>query len=511
MFMTSENNKRIARNTLFLYLRMLISMLISLYTSRVVLRTLGVEDFGIYGVVGGVVSMFSFLNSSMAGATSRFLTFELGKGDHARLKDTFSTALLEHVGISLLIVLIAETAGLWFLREKLVIPEDRYLAAQIVYQFSILSMVISVIQVPFNASVIAHERMDVYAYIEILHALLKLLVVYLLVLSDIDKLISYSVLLFGSSVLVLLVYMYYCIRHFTECRLRLTWRPEILRPMLGFSGWDIYGNMSVMARSQGVNMLLNIFFGPVLNAASSIASQVQGAVMAFATSVITAFRPPIVKSYATEAYDEMVSLIGQASRMSFMLLSIFTIPLIVKMDVVLSIWLGEVPPHAVSFCSFTLLFTLFSGVSTLLVSGIHATGKIKRPSLINGSLYLSVVPVSYWAYSIGMPAWTSYLFNVFAVITGMLSNAYTLQLYVPSFSAWGFIKRDLSRCLLVFIVSLLGCLWVADITDAGIVGLILTSLSSCVWVVAGGYYLLLPPEFKRRIYQIVKNQICEKG
>ena len=508
--MASENNKRIAKNTMFLYMRMLFSMGISLYASRVVLQTLGIEDFGIYGVVGGVVSMFTFLNSSMAGATSRFLTFELGKRDWFKLRDTFSSALLEHLAISVLIALIAETIGLWFLVNKLVIPEDRLMAAIIVYQFSILSMIFSVIQVPFSASIIAHERMNVYAYIEMFHAFLKLLIVYLLLFVDFDKLILYAVLLSVVSFIVLCLYSIFCIVKFKECRLRLVWKPSILKPMLCFSGWDVYGNMSVMARSQGVNMLLNIFFGPMMNAASSIATQVQGAVMAFSTNIITAFRPQIVKSYATGCYKNMDSLISMASRLNFMLLSVIMIPLIIEIDYILSLWLGNVPHYASIFCSFTLLFVLFSSMSTILIVGIHATGKIRRPSLINGSLYLMVVPLSYLAYLYSMPVWISYIFNVFAVIIGMLSNAYTLHKYVSDFSVLRFIKRDLSRCSLVFIIGALGGVIPTVFIDIGLIQLFVVFLMSFILISISGYLILIPVEIKNNLKTVIVKRVCEK-
>ena len=508
--MASENNKRIAKNTMFLYVRMLFSMGISLYTSRVVLQTLGIEDFGIYGVVGGVVSMFTFLNTSMAGATSRFLTFELGKKHRSKLKDIFSSALLEHFAISVLIALISETLGLWFLVNKLVIPENRFMAAIIVYQFSILSMIISVIQVPFSASIIAHERMNVYAYIEVFHTVLKLLVVYLLLIGESDKLILYAVLLSVVSFIILCLYGIYCVLNFKECYLRLVWKPNILKPMLCFSGWDIYGNMSVMARSQGVNMLLNIFFGPMMNAASSIATQVQGAVMAFSTNIITAFRPQIVKSYAAGLYEDMDLLISMASRLNFMLLSVITIPLIIEIDYILSLWLGNVPPYASIFCSFTLLFVLFSSMSTILIVGIHATGKIKRPSLINGSLYLMVVPLSYLAYLCSMPVWISYIFNVFAVIIGMLSNAYTLQLYVPEFSIMKFIKRDLSRCSLIFIVGISGGFIMSNLLDVGLIQLFVVFLTTFILISICGYLMLIPAGIKEKIKFIIVKQICKR-
>ena len=307
--MPVENTKRLAKNTIALYFRMLLSMVVSLYTSRIVLNTLGVEDYGIYNVVGGVVAMFGFLNASMSGATARFLSFELGKGNFLRLKKTFSSALIIHIGIALIILIIAETLGLWFLNHKLVIPADRIDAAQWAYQFSILSTLITITQAPYNASIIAHEKMTIYAYVEILNVTLKLLVVYLLVIGNFDKLILYSFFIFTVSTLIALIYRLYCIRHFNECRFHWIWDTSILKPMLSFSGWDLYGNMSVTVKQQGLNMLLNIFWGPLLNSANGVATSVQGAILGFSSNIITAAKPQIIKSYAESNIYRMKTLI----------------------------------------------------------------------------------------------------------------------------------------------------------------------------------------------------------
>ena len=262
---TTSNNKRIAKNTIMLYIRMFISMLVGLYTSRVVLATLGVEDYGIYGVVGGVVAMMGFLNASMSGATSRFLTFELGRGDKDRLAKTFSSALIVHIAIAIIVFILAETVGLWFLCNKLNIPEGRMEAAHWVYQFSILATMLSITQVPYNATIIAHEKMDVYAYMEILNVSLKLLIVYLLCIGNFDKLILYASLMLAVSILIMMVYRIYAIRQFPEAHFHWIWDKTYLRPLLSFSGWDLYGNACVIARQQGTNFLINIFYGVVFN------------------------------------------------------------------------------------------------------------------------------------------------------------------------------------------------------------------------------------------------------
>jgi len=451
--MPSENNKRIAKNTLFLYFRMMLTMGVSLYTSRVVLATLGVNDFGIYGVVGGVVSMFSFLNSSMSGATSRFLTFALGKDNKVELQKTFSAALTIHILIALFIFVLAETVGLWFLENKLVIDPERMNAARVVYQLSIISTMVGITQVPYNATIIAHERMNVYAYVEILNTCLKLGIVYLLVIGHWDKLILYAVLILFVSIFTVAIYRLYCIKQFEESKYKFEWDKKVMYPMLSFSGWDLYGNLSTVARTQGVNMLLNIFFGTVLNAANSVAIQVQSAVLSFANNIITAVRPQIVKSYAAQNYQYTKKLLLNAAKYIYLLLLILSLPLIIEMNFVLNLWLKNVPPYAISFCRLTLLFNFFSTMSLIVVSVIHATGNIKRVSLINGSLYLAVIPASYIAFNFnGIPE-IPYICNVLFVFWGMLSNVYTLKLYMPEFSIKEFILKVLIVCLIVSSIS----------------------------------------------------------
>ena len=409
--MDRTENRRIARNTLILYVRLAVATGISLYTSRIILQTLGVVDYGIYGVVGGIVTLFTFLNSSMAGSTSRFLTFELGRGNQVRLNETFVSAFILHVIIALVIVLVAETVGLWFLVHQLVIPPERLQAAHWVYQLSIVAMVINVTQVPYNATIIAHEKMQVYAYMEILNAVLRLLIVYVLVLCKGDKLIIFAVLVACIPILTTLVYRIYCSRNFGECKLAFIWKPAVLKPMLNFSGWDIYGNMSVLIRTEGVNILLNLFFGPALNAAANIAAKIQAVTTSFLMNVLIASRPQIVKQYAKGNWKEMVTLIRDTLRINSLLFFVLSIPLLLEMDFVLHIWLGDVPAYTVTFCSYTLLFCFFSCMSGVVASGIHAAGRIKRLSLINGSLYLAVIPVSYLLFKNGAAPWASYLFR----------------------------------------------------------------------------------------------------
>lgn len=446
---TSANNKRIARNALFLYFRMFFSMAVSLFTSRVVLQTLGVMDYGIWNVVCGVITMFSFLNASMAGCTNRFLAFELGRKDYGKLQEVFSSALTIHILIALVILVLGETIGLWFLHEKLVIPSDRMFAANIIYQITIISSMIGITQVPYNAMIMANERMNVYAYIEIANVCLRLIIVYMLYISPFDKLVSYGILTFAVSVLIMMTYRIYCIKKLRSCKFKLSLDRNIIKPMLNFSGWDLYGNASVMARTQGVNMLLNMFFTSVMNAASGIATSVQGAVMAFASNVLAAFRPQIVKTYAAGNYAETAELVRRASVYTTYLLLIFTLPLLLETDYVLKLWLKTPPEYAAILCRYVLLFNIITNLSSVLISGVHATGHIIRSSFINGTCYLLVIPFSYIAFKMGMKAEVAYAFNIVAVCIGMTQNLFVLSKYVPELKKLPYFLHVILRYLLV--------------------------------------------------------------
>lgn len=505
------NNKRIAKNTALLYVRMLFSMAVSLYTSRVVLQVLGVEDFGVYGVVGGIVGLLSFLNASMSGCTSRFLTFELGRGDNKTLSDTFSTAMFVHIAIALIITIITEPIGIWFIDNKMQIPIERMDAARIVFHLSILSTIVGVTQVPYNASIISHEHMDIFAYVEMGNVVLRLLIVVLLQICPGDKLKLYAYLGFAISLLIASIYRYYCIKHFKECHIHKVWRPDIFKKMMGFSGWDLYGNLSVSMRTQGVNMLLNMFFGPVMNAASAIATQVQGAVMGFAQNVTTAIRPQIIKRYAAGETDSMVSLIRNGVRINFLVLLLITVPLITELDFLLGIWLGEVPQNTVIFCTLTLLFNFFASLSSVLVTGVHATGKIFRPSFINGTLYLAVVPFSYIAFKYGSAAWVSYLFNVIAVIIGMLSNAYTLKLYIKAFPLRKFISADLLPCIILMMLSFALTMLIARNMSDGWLRLIIICFASSIFITTIGFKFIIPQHIRIIITTKLKERLWHKS
>lgn len=395
------NNKRIAKNTMLLYFRMMLNMIVSLYTSRIVLEVLGVEDFGIYNVVGGVVMMFSFLNSAMSSATQRYLSFELGRGDFEALKKVFNITVNIHFLIAIVIVLLAETIGLWFLNTKLNIPETRMLAANWVYQFSIGTFFMTIISVPYNAAIISHERMNIYAYISIIEVFSKLLVVYLIKVLGGDKLAIYAGSLFAVATILRVIYRFYCRRNFKECHYFWIWDKDKYKELLSYAGWTLWGSFAFVLTDQGINILLNIFFGPIVNASRGIAYQVNSAIISFVGNFQLALNPQIVKSYASEQSEYMQKLIFQGSRLSFYMLLILTLPVIYQTKFLLSWWLKEVPEYTILFTQLVLINALIHSLSGTLMIAVQATGRIKMYQSIVGGILLLNVPISYVLLKIG--------------------------------------------------------------------------------------------------------------
>lgn len=398
---TSDNNKRIAKNTMLLYFRMLFMMAVSLYTSRVILNALGVEDFGIYNVVGGVVCMFTVISGSLSAAISRFITFELGKGDKMRLVKIFSASVTIQFLLSLIIVALLESVGIWFLNYKMTIPPDRLVAANWVLQFSLISFVLNLVSVPYNAALVAHEEMSVFAYISIFEAVGKLLISFIIVLSPMDKLVFYALLMCLMSVLIQIIYLRYCKTHFEECTYHFHWDKEILNKMFGFAGWNFIGASSAVLRDQGGNIVINLFFGPSVNAAKGVAGQVNNAISGFVSNFMAALNPQITKSYASGDRDYMMTLIFQGARLSYYMLLLLSLPVIVNTHYILVLWLKLVPEYAVSFIQLTLLFAMSESISNPLITAMLATGKIRNYQIVVGGLQMLNLPVSYLCIRIG--------------------------------------------------------------------------------------------------------------
>lgn len=405
----SANNKRIAKNTLFMYLRMLITMAVSLYTSRVVLNTLGIEDFGIYNIVGGVVVLFTFINSAMSTGTQRHLSYELGKPGQGNITEVFNACLRIHIWLSIIVFILAETVGLWFLNTQMNFPSNRMEAVNWVYQFSIFGCLANILRVPYQASIIAYERMSFYAYMGIIEAALKLVIVYLLLIFSVDKLMLYSVLTFSVVLLVTLWFTLFCHKTFERIRFEKVKTKQLYKKLVSFSGWAIFGSIANLGLQQGLNIIINIFYGVALNAAVGVANQVNSAVMNFVSGFQQALNPQLIKSQAEGDKERQFQLICESSKLSFFIMFILAFPLLINLDFVLTLWLGKYPPHTASICSLIIIGALIECLSGPLWVTIFATGNIKIYQIVISALLFLNVPLSYIGGKFGFSAENMFL------------------------------------------------------------------------------------------------------
>lgn len=509
---SSENSKRIAKNTLLLYGRMLLMMLVSLYTSRVVLNALGVEDYGIYNVVGGVVAMFSVISGSLSAAISRFLTFELGKKDIVQLKKVFSTSVIIQFILALIVFTLIETVGLWFLNNKLVIPESRMTAANWAFQLSIVTFVFGLMNVPYTAAVIAHEKMSAFAYLSILDAMEKLAIALLVAWSPMDKLILYAILMCFTSLLGILIYRFYCKRKFEECSFHFVFDKTVLKGMFGFAGWNFIGASSAVLRDQGGNIIINLFCGPAVNAARGIALQVNGAVSGFASNFMTALNPQITKSYASGDHDYLMKLIFHGSRLSFYMLLFFSVPIWANTHYILVIWLKLVPAHSVFFVQLILLYTMLEALSTPLITAMLATGKIRNYQIIVGGTQMLNLPLSYVFLRLGAEP---EMVLVVAIIVSQLCLAERLvmlrkMINLPSVD---FLKEVYLNVILVMLLSCLFPVLLSHYLEESFISFIIVSIVSVATTLIVIYYVGCKDterQFAKDKLKILKSKIIKR-
>lgn len=448
----ASRSTRIAKNSLILYVQMLLGMFIGLYTSRAILHVLGIEDFGLYNVIGGVVAMFAILNSAMSSSTSRFLTVGISENDKDNLKKIFGTSLLIHFCIGLLVVAIAEPIGIWFMRHEMQIPPQRFEASLWVFHSAVISIFITIISVPYNAVIIAHERMNAFAVISIVDVLLKLLIVLCLSAMPYDKLKTYAVLLVLSQCVVQLLYWGYCRCYFQEVRGGVKVERSLLKKMSSFAGWSLFGDSAVMLMTQGLNILLNIFFGPSVNASRGIAIQVQGVLTRFIGNFQTALNPQLMKSYASKDLDYMHRLIYISSKYSFYIFFILALPIFLETKNILSWWLKTVPDHTVNFIRILLVISLLDCLSNPLVIAAKATGEIKKYQILVGTLLLLIVPISYLALRYGYPPETVFIVHLAVVLLAQFLRVFLIKSMIQ-LSLRQYVYEVIVRCLLVTILA----------------------------------------------------------
>ena len=449
-----ENSKRIAKNTILLYIRMIFLMLISLYTSRVILNALGIEDFGIYNVIGGFVVTFSVISGSLSAAITRFLNFELGRNEAKRLIHVFSSAVSIQIGLAVIIAILANSVGLWFLYEKMVIPLDRMNAALWVFEFSVFTFCINLISVPYNAAIIAHEKMGVFAYISLLEGILKLGICYFIQFTSFDRLIFYAILMASVSLVIRFVYGLYCKKYFVECRYHFIFDKNLLKQMFGFAGWNFIGASSAVLRDQGGNVVINLFAGPSVNAARGISMAVSSAVSGFVTNFMTALSPQITKSFASGEKQYMLTLIFQGARLSYYMLLFLSLPIILNTHFVLQIWLKIVPDHAVLFTQLVLIFAMSESISNPLITAMLATGRIRNYQIVVGGLQMMNLPLSYILLKIGLIPETVMIVAIFVSQVCFIARLIMLRSLI-GLNPKDYLKRVYFNIIVVTVISLI--------------------------------------------------------
>ena len=507
--MPSGNNKRIVKNTLFLYLRMLFILGVSLYTSRVVLATLGVEDFGIYNVIGGIVVMFTFLNAGMVQTSQRFLAFEIGRNNPSQLKNVFATTLTIHFLLAIIFFISAEIIGLWFLNTKINIDSDRMVAANWVFQCSILAFLINIVSVPYNAAVVAREHMHIYAYISIIEVVLKLLIVFLTKYSIYDKLIIYAILQLSTAIIIRIIYGIYCHKKFEECRTKLLYIKNLFREIMSFASWNFVANIGFIFKDQGVNVLINMFHGVTINAARGIAYQVSGVVNGFVSNFQMAITPQITKRYAANEIESMLDITFKGSKYSFFLLYIIALPVIFKAPYILQVWLETVPEYTIIFLRLALIVSLIDCTAIPLGKAINSTGKIKAFLITITCILLTDIPISYIILQKGFAVYSVMYIAILTSLLSLFARLFILKKHLKQVSVYKYLTDVLLRCLIFVGISFSFIYCIRDSFDNTIIGLITICCISLLINIILIYFIGI--QYEERKFVIEKSKwIIEK-
>ena len=454
MSTVQENNKRIAKNMLMLYMRMFLLMLIGLITSRYVLKGLGVTDYGIYGVVGGIVSMMGVLNSAMTVATTRYLTFELGKEEKERLKQVFSTCLTIYLLLSAIFFIAAETIGLWFLNTKLIIPSERMNAANWVYQFSIISTISSLLTNPYTAIIVSREKMDIFAYISIIESILKLGIAFIIFIVPFDRLIVYGFLYMFMTIVSTLIYRIYCTHHYEESHYRFYWEKNLFVELVSYSGWNLFGSAAGLFKGEGLNILLNMFFNPAINASRGIANQISSQLSSFFSNFYDAARPQITKYYAKNDLNDMFTLVLRSSKFSFFLILFVSLPVIIEAPFLIRIWLGQLPDYVVSFTRLIVIISAFDAMSAPIMTSAHATGHIRLYQFIVGTITRLNIPISYSALKFLHSGPNSvFVISLLLTIFALFARLVIVRRLIPTFPVVAYIEKIFFKCIGIGVIA----------------------------------------------------------
>ena len=508
MSQVAENNKRILKNTVMLYIRMFLILGISLYTSRIILKHLGVEDFGIYNVVGGIVAMMGIVKSVMSTSTSRYLNFALGKGDSSLLNKSFSVSFVIYVILAFVFIILSETVGLWFLNTKLIIPPERLFAANVVYQFCILSGANSLMSTPYNALIISHERMNIFAYIGICEAVLKLLVASTLRVVLGDKLIIYGFLLLCSDMIVFTSYLFYCRKNFTESHLRVYRDRGFYKEILSYSSWNLLGQLASLSKGQGLNVLLNMFFNPSVNASRGIAYQVNGSICNFTNNFFTAVKPQITKYYAMGDHDNFIKLIFRSSKLLYFLMLVLALPIAIEAPAIIHLWLGQMPEYVVEFVRYIIIISALDSMQHPIKAAVQATGRVALYEVIIGLLGILNIPISYWFLYKGFSPLVVFQVSLTLNFIALFVRLYLLERLVE-FPILRYVKDVFMVCLATTVIAIsLPVYLYSNLAD---------SISNSIWVLISSFVLSIISilliglnKSERSVIMVTSQQIIKK-
>lgn len=502
--MEERNTKRLAKNTIYLFIRMILVMGVSLFTSRVVLQALGFEDFGIYNVVGSVVVFLSFFQAALRNATSRYLTYDIGVGDISHITRTFSMAINAHILLSIAMIVALEIGGVWFINNKLNISPERLIATNWTFQFSLLTFCLSIIRTPYESNIIAHERMDFYAWISIIEVAMKLIIAYCIVYVSLDKLIVYSALITLSAAIPLLCSIIYCRNHFRDSKYSFIWDGALLKKFSAYSGWSLLVNGACIARSQSINIFFNIFLGVIANAAMGIANQVISALNMFVSNFTQAFRPQIIKSWAAKEYEYFFKLIILTSKVSYLLLLLISVPLVCNIDFVLKIWLGNFPPMTEVFIETIILYYLIDALQEPLVTTVHATGKLRFHQIMIATIVFFVIPVSYFMLKAGFSGTSVLILNAISNVFCAVGRTVYMRVLIK-LDIMKYLKEVILPISIISVLSIPIPLYVAYQMDAGWDRLILTTVISLILLSLLSYCFGLNKEEKLHIKRLLPS------
>ena len=508
--MSKYDNKSIAKNTVFLYLRMLLTIIVNLYAVRVIWDVLGIEDYGIYNVVGGIVTMFAFLNNAMVASSQRFISFELGTSDFIRLKKIFSISITVHVMLAIAILVLAETIGLWFLNSRLNIPLDRMYAANWVYQCSIIAFIITVISVPYNACIVAHEHMKQYGYFGIVEVLLKLLIVFLLMYIPFDKLITYAILVVCISLIMRIIYGLYCRKQFAECHYTFVNDHHLMRDMFSFAGWSFIGNLGFSVRDQGLNIVVNLFFNVAVNAAKGIANQIGGVISGFAGSFQMALNPQITKRYASGDSDAMLNLVFRGCKFSAILMMFIVIPLFFCSTQVLTLWLKEVAPYTTGFMKLVLIMILIDSMAGPITTALQAVGHIKWFQIIVSLIMLSNIPLAWVWLKFELSPYIVLYVCIFTSLVALFARLILLH-HEISFRYTLYINKVVIRLGVVFVTSYISLWWLHGCFDQSLYGLFGFIVTSLIIIGVVTFIFGLDRNERNLGVQIIKNKLLVRS